>query len=437
MYVDIELNFPSLATIQSLSDEQAENYVLGFRETLEELEELQNEQGEKYESTEAAHFDLMKFLGVGSDAYAALGGQCISGGFVRTRNPNGKCPRAERRGCAGAGQFRCPIIYGGACLTFTQRATKSCIASAPSIRRILKGIREDKSGAAQREWSNYETELKSYCVSGSRRLFCHTLRNRLDQVRRMAKVTDRIPAPTEESYTTTSTPQPRAPSARSSHADNFREGDVVVDRSYVYKPIAPPTAASGFSSQPAVYTTAGPVDNTPRPLSKECYSEVMIEGFKTDNGYEKVVDPAVAYRAFCQGDKAYMNSILPEIRRKVASVKARVRQRSTARGRMLSEDVRRVEGTAVAIENCARFINRGGRLPPPTSDTIEFNGNETRVSHQLGGGAIGYTMLQTGYAGVSLGFLRPPRRFCDYSFRGLPATSSPPANSPLGSSKAI
>lgn len=435
MYVDIELNFPSLATLQSLTDEQAENYVLGFRETLEELEELQNEQGEKYESNDSAHFDLMKFLGFGSDAFAATGGQCISGGFVRTRNANGKCPRAERRGCAGAGQFRCPIIYGGACLTFTQRATKSCINSAPSIRRILKGMREDKTGSAQREWASYETELKSYCTRGSRRLFCHTLRNRLDQVRRMAKVTDRIPAPTEESYTT-STTQPQAPSARSAGGRTFREGDVVVDGSYVYKPITPPASVSGFSSQPAVYRS-GPVDNSPRTLSKECYSEVMIEGFKTDNGYEKVVDPAVAYRAFCQGDKAYMNSILPDIRRKVASVKARVRQRSSGRGRMLAEDVRRVEGTAVAIENCARFINRGGRLPPPTSDTIEFNGNETRVSHQLGGGAIGYTMLQTGYAGVSLGFLRPPRRFCDFSFPGLPATNSPPANSPLGSSKAI
>lgn len=410
MKAKVELNLPSYQTLKKFSKEQLELYVLGLRSTIEEIETMQNQEGVEYANAPAWNFGFL------SEAEAATRGprQCIYGGWVRTRNANGKCPRPDKGGCTGP-NFRCPIIYGGKCVGFQHYATRACVRSSRTADHVSAVLLSDASGESQRAWDTYTTEIQAYCGQGSYRRFCQTLQRRVREIRDISGVAEFVAPPGSETVP------------------------------------APP----GAVTPPGTVTLRNPNETGD---ANACFSELLVQTTRCNNGPLKMaMTPDIAYRAFCQADVALLESNIAAIRAQSDSQISCLRSQAARGGgdrytrRAVQDQVRLAADIRRQIDRCYQFVKSGNKIPSKRLGTLRFPADTSQpVEVTTSGNPAQTVTLQAGFFAASINLQRTSGRFCDYDLAGVAASAptfvrpptppspepqvSPPADAPVSSS---
>ncbi len=380
----VDLNLPSFETVKKFNREQLELYILGMRSAIDEIEAMQIEDGVDYAS--APTWNLNFF----SEAEAASNDQkqCIYGGWVRTRNTAGKCPRPDKGGCTGP-NFRCPVIYGGKCVGYQHYATRACVRSAQGADAISADLLSDSTGNSQRKWEAYTKQIQTYCGRGSSRRFCQTLQRRVREIRDVSGVAEFVPVPNYET---------------------------------VPAPPGTPNAGPGL-------TLKNPNSDGD---SNACYSELLVQTTRCNGGALKMAMPAdIAYRAFCMSDKTLLESNIAPIRaRAEAQIKCLKNQAARSGGdkyyrRAVQDQVKLAAQIRQQIERCYQFVKKGSHIPSKHLGTLRFPDDTSQPVEVTSISPPQTVTLQAGYFAASINLQKTSGRFCDYDLAGVPAAPTP------------
>lgn len=402
----VDLHLPTYQTIQKFKKEQLELYILGLREAAKDMEAIHAKEGVTFASAESA-WNRFQFF---NEAFAATAAapvmKCSYGGWPRPRNAAGKCTRPPKGKCDGE-NFECPIIYGSVCVGYGNTARASCAASSPDASVIAAQLIGDTSGSMQTQWKTYTEQIQSYCDGGAFRSHCQALQGRISQIRSVSGVTEFVDQPDTERYP-------------------FASG------------IDPIRAAR--ERDPALNTGAPSATNTTlEGSSTACYSEVLVQSTTCGEAHknERMMPPEVAFRAFCNEDKEFLESQIAGIRARnraqmaclqdQAKTKMDKWQRNTNQ-----EQTKMLRGMMSQLERCYQYVKSGKKISSAQLGTLTFNheapGDSARGMVMLSGKGLNgkpyTTALQAGYTALSLVLQPNSGRFCDYDLAGYAAPAA-------------